>query len=86
MNLAREGTHVKGSWSGAFGKEQPVSGTWRNGYVELTFNGMWPGERQDDKPAPVTATMAGWIDGDAAKGRVRLEGRADGQWTAARQK
>jgi hypothetical protein len=82
MNLHRDGNAVKGSWSGSFGQGQPVSGTWRNGYVELTFNGTWPGE----KPAQVTVTMAGWVDGDSAKGRVKAEGRADGLWTASRKK
>jgi hypothetical protein len=82
MSLHRDGNVVKGTWSGAFGQDQPVSGTWRNGYVELTFDGTWPGE----KPAPVTLTLAGWVDGDAAKGRMKAEGRADGQWTALRKK
>ena len=82
MNLHRDGNTVEGTWSGAFGKDQPVSGTWRNGYVELAFNGTWPGER----PAPVTVTLAGWVDGDSAKGRVKAEGRADGLWTALRKK
>jgi hypothetical protein len=82
MSLHRDGDAVKGTWSGAFGQDQPVSGTWRNGYVELTFNGRWPSE----KPAPVTLTLAGWIDGDLATGRMKAEGRADGQWTALRKK
>ena len=30
----------------------------------------------------VIATFAGWIDGDSAKGRVKVEGRADGRWAA----
>jgi hypothetical protein len=81
MELHREGDVLKGTWSGDFGKDQPVSGTWRNGYAELTFNGTWP-----DKQAPVTATLAGWFDGDTAKGRMKVEGRADGQWTASRKK
>jgi len=78
MNLHRDGSAVQGTWSGAFGQDQQISGTWHNGYVELTFNGTWPSE----KPAPVTATLAGWIDGDTAKGRMKVEGRADGQWAA----
>jgi hypothetical protein len=82
MNLHRDGNAMKGVWSGAFGQDQPVGGTWRDGYGELTFNGTWPGE----KPAPMTATLAGWIDGDAASGRMKVEGRADGQWTALRKK
>jgi hypothetical protein len=80
MDLHRDGDAVKGTWSGAFGDGLPVSGTWRNGYVELAFSGTWPGE----KPAPMTAALAGWVDGDIAKGRMKVEGRADGQWTSVR--
>jgi hypothetical protein len=58
-----------------------VSGVWRDGYVELTFGGTW--RRQ---PGTVIATFAGWVDGDSAKGRVKVEGRADGRWTAVRKK
>jgi len=82
MELHRAANEVQGKWSGAFGQDQPISGAWRNGYVELTFSGTWPG----DKPAPMVATMAGWIDGDSANGRMKVEGRADGQWTALRKK
>lgn len=82
MNLDRDGNAVKGTWTGDFGQNQPISGTWRNGYIELTFNGTWPG----DRPAPMTATLAGWIDADSARGRMKVEGRADGQWTAQRKK
>jgi hypothetical protein len=82
MTLHRDGNAVKGTWAGAFGQDLPISGLWRNGYVELTFDGTWPG----DKPAPMTATLAGWIDGDSANGRMKVEGRADGQWTALRKK
>src|SRR5580704_8985219 len=80
MNLHREGGVVTGTWSGAFGPNQPVTGTWRNGFVELSFSGTWPNE----KPGPIDATLAGWIDGDSATGRMKVEGRADGQWTAVR--
>jgi hypothetical protein len=82
MDLHRDGNTVKGTWTGAFGQSLPVNGTWRNGYVELTFNGTWEAK----PPAPMTATLAGWIDGDSAKGRMKVEGRADGQWTATRKK
>ncbi len=82
MDLHRDGDAVKGTWTGAFGQNLSLSGRWRNGYVELTFNGTW-----DDKPpAPMTATLAGWIDGDSATGRMKVEGRADGQWTATRKR
>lgn len=83
MKLNRDGNKVSGSWSGAFGPDQPVAGTWRNGYVELTFPGTWP-KMPLVKPGPVTATLVGWIDGFSAKGRMKVEGRADGQWTATR--
>jgi hypothetical protein len=82
MNLHREGATVTGTWSGAFGPNQPISGTWRNGYIELSFSGTWP----EEKPGPVDATLAGWIDGDSATGRMKVEGRADGQWSAVRKK
>ena len=81
MELHREGDVLNGTWSGDFGNDLNVNGTWRNGYVELTFNGAWP-----EKPAPLTATLAGWFDGDSAKGRMKVEGRADGQWSALRKK
>jgi len=82
MSLHRDGNAVTGKWSGAFGSDQAVSGGWRNGYVELTFSGTW----QNGKPGSANVTMAGWIDGDAAQGRMKVEGRADGQWSAVRQK
>ncbi len=81
MDLHRDGTVVKGTWSGDFGNDLPVSGKWRNGYVELSFNGTWP-----EKQIPATAVLAGWIDGDSARGRMKVEGKADGQWTALRKK
>lgn len=82
MNLHREGNAVTGTWSGDFGKELSVTGTWRNGYVELAFNGTWTA----DKPALVNLALAGWIDGDAARGRMTAIGRADGPWSATRKK
>ena len=81
MKLVRQDNTLIGIWSGALGANQPVSGTWRDGYVELAFSGAWP-----DQPGSVTATLAGWIDRDAAKGRMKVEGRADGQWSALRKK
>jgi hypothetical protein len=82
MQLHREGTAVTGTWSGELGENRPVTGTWRDGYVELTFAGEWPKERGTGTTGPATATLAGWIDGDGAKGRMRVEGRTDGQWNA----
>lgn len=81
LKLVREDNSIAGIYSGPLGPDQPVYGAWRNGYVELTFSGTWP-----DQPGAVTATLAGWVDGDAANGRVKVEGRADGRWTATRQK
>jgi hypothetical protein len=81
MKLVRQNSTLVGIWSGAFGPDQPISGTWRDGYVELTFGGTWP-----EQPGTVTATLAGWIDEDSAKGRMKVEGRADGRWTALRKK
>jgi hypothetical protein len=81
MKLVRQDSTVVGIWSGAFGPDQPVSGTWRDGYLELSFGGTWP-----EQPGTVTATLAGWVDGHSAKGRMKVEGRADGRWTAVRKK
>ena len=81
LDLTRVGAAVKGTWSGDFGNGLPVSGAWRDGYIELTFDGSWT-----QKNSPMTARLAGWIDGDAAKGRMCVEGRAMGQWTARRNK
>lgn len=81
LKLVRQDTTLVGIWSGALGPNQAVSGTWRDGYVELTFSGAWP-----EQPGTVTATLAGWIDGDSAGGRMKVEGRADGRWSAVRKK
>ena len=35
---------------------------------------------------PVTVYLAGWVDGNSAKGRMRVEGRSDGAWMAQRKK
>src|SRR5580700_365501 len=50
----------------------------RNGYVELSFAGEWPKESPRGAPGPVDAFLAGWIDGDSGKGRMRVQGRSDG--------
>jgi hypothetical protein len=81
FKLVRQDSSIAGIYTGALGPNQPVSGTWRDGYIELTFSGVWP-----DEPGTVTATLAGWVDGDSATGRVKVEGRADGRFTATRQK
>jgi hypothetical protein len=81
LKLVRQDSTLVGIWSGSFGPDQAVSGIWRDGYVELTFSGTWPGQ-----PGAVTATLAGWFDGDSAHGRMKVEGRADGRWSAARRK
>lgn len=84
MELHRESKAVTGTWSGDLGNDLSVTGTWRDGYVELAFIGKWQ-ENPKDTPVPAAATLAGWIDGDSAAGRMKVEGHADGQWTAARQ-
>ena len=70
-------------WSGELGKNRSVTGTWRNGYVELSFNAEWPTDSKD-ATTPAVATLAGWFDGESAGGRVKVEGKADGRWTATR--
>jgi hypothetical protein len=84
LRLSRDGSKVTGMWSGALGKDCPVTGMWRDGYVELSFPGEWPKDAGLGTPGPVTASLAGWIDGKSGKGRMRVEGRSDGQWVATR--
>jgi hypothetical protein len=83
MKLTRDGAKLSGTFSGDPGDDIPISGTWRDGYIELSFPFKWP-SRGDGAPGPTTAFMDGWIDDAAAKGRIRIEGRADGMWTALR--
>jgi hypothetical protein len=83
LQLRRDGGKLIGTWSGALGNARPVTGTWRDGYIELTFNAEWPGEVAGQAGAGA-ARLAGWIDGDSAGGRMRVEDLADGRWTATR--
>jgi hypothetical protein len=84
LRLTRDGGKLTGTWSGSLGGDLPIAGTWRDGYIEVTFAGEWTKEMQMGAPGKSTVTMAGWIDGDAGKGRMKVEGRADGQWAATR--
>lgn len=81
LKLVRQDSTVVGLYSGILGPNQAVNGFWRDGYVELQFSGTWP-----DQPGSVTATLAGWVDRDGAAGRAKVEGRADGVWSASRAK
>jgi hypothetical protein len=81
LKLVRADNTVTGIFSGDLGPSQTVSGVWRDGYVELTIAGTWP-----DEPGTVIMSLAGWVDGDTATGRARIDGRADGRWIAERQK
>ena len=84
LELHRQGAALTGTWSGDFGSSLPVTGIWRDGYVELAFTANW--QKDEDKPetVPAPAVLAGWIDGDNAAGRMSVEGGADGPWTAQR--
>ena len=84
LRLQRDGNSLSGTWSGALGENREVKGTWRDGYVELSFTGEWPKKTMDGKPGSVTTTLAGWFDGASGKGRSRIDPRAEGQWTATR--
>jgi hypothetical protein len=86
MDLHRDGAKVTGTWSGPLGEACAVTGTWRSGYVELSFPGEWPKGVPQGAPGPVNAFLTGWIDGDSVKGRMRVEGRSDGEWVAKRKK
>ncbi|MFC5864138.1 hypothetical protein ACFPT7_17660 [Acidicapsa dinghuensis] len=82
MKLSRGGDKVSGEWTGVFGQNLPVTGTWRDGYVELEFPGNWTAENPGGNPGPITVTIAGWVDGNSAKGQSRVINRADGAWSA----
>jgi hypothetical protein len=84
VELHRDGNKVTGTWSGPLGEGRAITGTWRNGYVELSFAGEWPKESRNGAPGPVNAFLTGWIDGNSGKGRMRVEGRSDGSWVAKR--
>lgn len=83
LMLARNGNTLTGTLEVEPGKTIPLTGTWRNGYVELSFPFDWPAG-MDGAAGPTTAFMDGWIDEASAKGRIRVDGRADGMWTAQR--
>ncbi len=83
MKLTQEANKLSGTLEAGSGETIPVTGTWRDGYVELSFPFDWPAGG-DGAPGPTKAFMDGWIDGEAAKGRVRVDGRADGIWVAQR--
>jgi len=83
LQLARDGSRLTGTWSGDLGVARPVAGTWRDGYVEISFTAEWP-NGSPGTPGPAPAALAGWIDGDSAGGRMKVEGRTDGRWTATR--
>jgi hypothetical protein len=85
LKLARDGDTLSGTWSGGLGENKPVTGTWRDGHIELSFPGDWPNDGRDGAAGPVTAFLEGWIDDASAKGRMRVQGRADGRWEAQRQ-
>lgn len=82
LTLARSGKDVTGTFSGSLGDTRPVKGSWRDGYVELTFPGVLTLGQQP--PADVAVTLAGWFDGDGGKGRMKLHERAEGIWTATK--
>lgn len=81
LTLTRDGDKLTGTWSGDLGKDQPVTGKWRDGYVELSFDAQWKFPQLEGHGA---AMFAGWIDGDSATGRISVAGLADGRWTAVR--
>jgi hypothetical protein len=81
LQLTREGNKVTGTWSGDLGNARLVSGTWREGYVEFSFDAQWKFPHLQGQGA---ATLAGWFDGDSAGGRMKVESLADGRWTATR--
>jgi hypothetical protein len=81
LQLKRDGNKLAGDWSGAVGKAHAVAGTWRNGYIELSFDAEWG---NPENPRITPTFLAGWIDGDAVSGRMSAKDVVDGHWTAVR--
>jgi hypothetical protein len=97
LQLKRDAGKVTGTWSGDLGHARPVTGTWRDGYVELSFDAQWKFPHIQGHGA---ATLAGWIDSGSAGGRMKVVGQEviskpgpkevlqavsiGGQWTAKR--
>jgi hypothetical protein len=81
LQLKRDGNKLAGDSSGALGKARPVTGTWRNGYIELRFDAELGNPA---KPTILPAILDGWIDGDAGSGRMSVVDRSEGRWTAVR--
>jgi hypothetical protein len=81
LQLKRDGNKLAGDWSGAVGKAHAVAGTWRNGYIELSFDAEWG---NPENPRITPTFLAGWIDGDAVSGRMSVKDVVDGHWTAVR--
>jgi len=42
LQLKRDGNNLTGSWFGELGKDRSISGTWLDGYVELSFPSIGP--------------------------------------------
>ncbi len=81
LQLKRDGGKMTGTWSGDLGQNRPVTGSWRDGFVQLRFDALWKYPQfQGQGPA----TLAGWIDGDSAEGRMRVADLTEGRWTATR--
>jgi hypothetical protein len=81
LNLKRTGEKVEGTCSGAFGQNTPVTGIWRNGFLDLKWRGPSPGGG-----AEVETFLAGWLEGDSGKGRIRVQGAAEGVWVSSRKR
>lgn len=81
LQLRRDGNRVTGTWSGDLGHARPVTGTWRDGFVDLNFDAQWKFPHLEGHGP---ATLIGWIDAKSAQGRMQVEGLVAGQWTATR--
>jgi hypothetical protein len=84
LKIARDGGALSGSWTGTFGDNLPVRGRWRNGHVEIEFEGIFPAYPATGPAGPAAVTIAGWIDGGALTGRVRVANRSEGTVTLAK--
>ncbi|MEJ7708533.1 MAG: family 16 glycoside hydrolase [Pyrinomonadaceae bacterium] len=81
FTFKRDGAKIDGIYSGTLGRELPVTGTWRSGFIELKLRGTWTDPRGQGKDE-VEAVLAGWLQGNSGSGHIVVAGKTQGTWTA----
>lgn len=77
--LKRDSEKLTGTYSGPLGENLMLSGTWKNGFVELRWRSIWPRDKSEAE-----TIITGWLEGNAGKGRAMIDKKTDGSWMGAR--